>query len=54
VRRKDGDVVTINTCEFDGAQHSVHNMSRARKGRRSLRSAPRSLGQPAEFNGRIG
>ena len=54
VRRSEGDVVKVNTHEIDGSVHTVHNMSRARRGRVPIRSAPRDQGESFEFRGRIG
>lgn len=53
VRRRDGEVVTVNSHEIAGDIYTVNGMSKARKGRQPLRSADRGLGQSAEFN-RIG
>ena len=55
VRRSDGTVVVVNAADFNGTTHTKHGVDKvAKQGRRPLASAPRSFGQPAEFNGRIG
>lgn len=52
VRRRTGAVVTIDDRQWDAEKYTTHGVEKAKR-RQAVRSAPRHLGEPAEFT-RIG